>query len=139
MSKKVKTRITTELAAGSVASPFFYEAVLTQTLCHKTCADATPVFAPAFSFVSTQNVGTDQYLINLHIEGVIHYIPCGGNQCCVKAEAISEDFALPYYATAAPTSVIVTAGATENAINAEPCKECSDTFVSKTPLTITIA
>lgn len=139
MSKKVKTTITTELAAGSVASPFFYEAVIVQTLCHKTCADATPVFTPVFSFVSTQNVGTNQYLLNLHVEGVVHYTPCGGNACQVKAETISEDFSLPYYATAAPTTVTVEAGATENAVTTEPCRECSDTFVSKTPLTITIA
>lgn len=134
-----KTTIEAVLAAGAVASPFFYEVNICHTLCCKTCADSTPVFAPAFSFASTESVGTNQYLINVHVEGVIHYTPCGRNSCAVKAETISEDFTLPYYGTAAPATVTVEAGATVNAVTAEPCKECSAGFVSSTPLTVTIA
>lgn len=134
-----KTTIEAVLAAGSVASPFFYNVEISHSLCCKTCAESTPVFAPAFSFVSTENVGTDQYVITVHVEGVIHYTPCGCGSCSVKAETISEDFTLPYYGTAAPTSVTVEAGTTANEVTAAPCKDCSNTFVSTTPLTITIA
>lgn len=134
-----KTIIEAVLAAGSVASPYYYDVVITQNLCVKTCADSTPVFAPAYSFVSTENVGTNQYIITLHVEGVIHYTPCGRGACSVKAETISEDFTLPYYGTAAPTSVTVEAGSTVNEVTAEPCKDCSSIFVSRTPITITIA
>lgn len=137
--KKKKTTITAELAAGSTASPFFYEVTINHKLCQRTCAEDGALFAPTYAYVSTQNVGTDQYLITLQVTGVIHYTPCGASQCCVKAETISEEFTVPYYSATAPTSVVVAQGATTNNVVTEPCKDCSDEFVSITPITITIA
>lgn len=136
---KSKTTITVELAAGSTTSPFFYESTITQHLCHRTCADIAPLFAPAFSFVNFESVGESQYLITLHVEGVIHYTPCGAGQCVIKAEAVSENITIPYFSATAPTSVVVAQGATTNNVMSEPCKDCSDVFTSITPLTITIA
>jgi hypothetical protein len=136
---KNKTIIKAVLAAGSAASPFFYEVGICRRLCHKTCAESTPVFAPAFSFVGVENVGTNQYLITIHVEGVIHYTPCGCGQCAVKAETVSENFTVPYYGTAAPATVTLAAGATDNSVAGTPCNPCSADFVSRTPLSITIA
>lgn len=51
--------ITATLAAGSVTSPYFVEVNITQRLCHKTCADNTPVFVPQFSLVGISEVGTN--------------------------------------------------------------------------------
>lgn len=136
---KNKTIIKAVLAAGSAASPFFYEVGICHRLCHKTCAESTPVFAPAFSYVGTENVGTNQYLITIHVEGVIHYTPCGCGQCAVKAETVSEDFTVPYHGTAAPATVTLAAGATDNSVAGTPCNPCSADFVSRTPLSITIA
>ena len=136
---KNKTIIKAVLAAGSAASPFFYEVGICHRLCHKTCAESTPVFAPAFSYVGTENVGTNQYLITIHVEGVINYTPCGCGQCAVKAETVSENFTVPYYGTAAPATVTLAAGATDNSVAGTPCNPCSADFVSRTPLSITIA
>lgn len=132
-----KTKITATLAAGSTAIPFYYEVEIAHELCCKTCAESAPVFTPAFSAGEIKTVGTDQYLININVQGVVTYNPCG-NVCTAKSEAISESFAIPYYATTAPTSVEVTQGATVNAIDTDPCKTCGKALVSTTPLSITI-
>ena len=136
---KNKTIIKAVLAAGSAASPFFYEVGICHRLCHKTCAESTPVFAPAFSYVGTENVGTNQYLITIHVEGVIHYTPCGCGQCAVKAETVSENFTVPYYGTAAPATVTITAGSTVNDVKAAPCQNCGNVFESETPLSVAIS
>lgn len=131
--------ISIQLAAGSVASPFFLDVVIRQKLCRETCADETPVFAPAFTVLSTEEVADGQYIITIGVQGTASYIPCGCGQCSTRTMVISETFAVPYAAEAAPTSVTVTAGATENTIIAEPCHRCGDIMQSRTPITLTIA
>jgi hypothetical protein len=129
--------ITPVLAAGSVASPYFWQVNITQKLCHLTCAETTPVFAPQFSLRSVTQVGTGQYVATIHIEGIISYLPCNGS-CCAKQQPISQDFTIPIASATAPT-VTIAQGTSVNAAIAAPCKTCTRTFVSETPLTITVA
>lgn len=131
--------ITPVLAAGSVASPYFVQVNISQRLCNPTCADKTPVFAPVYSFKSIANVGTGQYVVTIHVEGVISYTPCNGNVCCTKSQMLSQDFTVPIAATAEPTSVTIDQGTTVNNVSAAGCENCSRDFVSETPLTITVA
>lgn len=131
--------ITATLAAGSVASPYFFQVQIAQMLCNPACAEQIPVFAPAFSVKGVSLVGTGQYVATVHVEGTISYIPCGKNVCCTKSQVISQDFTIPIASTATPTSVTVTAGTTVNAISTSPCQTCSRNFLSETPITITVA
>ena len=115
--------ITPVLAAGSVASPYFYEVNITQRLCYPTCADNTPVFNPQFSLKSLSQVGTGRYVATVHVEGIISYVPCNGGCGCTKQQ---------------PT-VTIEQGAAMNAVAASACQPCSRTFVSETPITVTVA
>lgn len=138
MRTKIQAAIITPvLAAGSVASPYFVEVNITQKLCHLTCVETTPVFAPQFSLRSVAQVGTGQYVATIHVEGIVSYIPCNGS-CCTKQQPISQDFTIPIASAAAPT-VTIAQGASVNTIVATACKPCSRTFVSETPITITVA
>lgn len=137
---KIQTAlITPVLAAGSVASPYFVEVNISQRLCFKTCVSNTPVFAPKFSMKSLANVGTNQYVATIHVEGIISYVPCNGGCDCTKQQPLSQDFTIPIYSATAPTSVTVEAGNTVNAIAATGCQKCGRTFVSETPLTLIVA
>lgn len=138
MTKQNSAIITATLAAGSVTSPYFIEVNLSQRLCSPTCVDRTPVFNPAYSFVSISNVGDSQYVVNLHVEGVIAYIPCGGNSCNTRTQLVSQDFTIPLFSATEPTSVSVAAGTTVNKIVQVGCQNCSRDFVSETPITITV-
>ena len=131
--------ITPVLAAGSVASPYFVEVNISQRLCHQTCVDNTPVFNPRFSLKSMDNVGTNQYVATIHVEGIISYVPCNGGCSCTKQQPLSQDFTIPIYSATAPSSVTVTAGSTVNTMASAGCRSCSRSFVSETPLTITVA
>ena len=82
--------ITPVLAAGSVASPYFYEVNITQRLCYPTCADNTPVFNPQFSLKSLSQVGTGRYVATVHVEGIISYVPCNGGCGCTKQQPLSQ-------------------------------------------------
>ena len=137
--KQIKTIVKMELAAGSVASPYYYEMEITHQLCRSACADSVPLFSPTVSVVSTQSVGTSQYLITLAVEGVLHYTPCNGCDCAVKAETINENIVVPLYSETAPTSVTLVQGTVVNTLQTEPCKNCSNEFVSNVPLTLTVA
>ena len=128
--------ITPILAAGSVTSPYFYEVNITQRLCYATCADTTPVFAPQFSLVGVAQVGTGQYVATIRVQGIISYVPCKGG-CCTKQQPLSQEFT-PIASATAPT-VTIAQGTSVNAVAATACKPCSRTFVSETPLTITVA
>ena len=139
MNKNNQAIITATLAAGSTTSPDFYEVNISQKLCSPTCADDTPVFTPAFSYVSLSNVGTSQYVINIHVEGVISYVPCGCGTCGTRSQLISQDFTIPLFSATAPTSVTIEAGAAVNSVDAIGCQNCSKDFVSEIPLTITVA
>lgn len=137
--KKNAAVITPVLAAGSVASPYFVQVNLSKKLCRKVCVNEVPVFAPVYSFKSLANVGDDQYVVTVHVEGAISYNPCSGCACSAETEVVSQDFTIPLYAATAPTSVTIAAGASVNAINPDGCEECSKNFASETPLTITVA
>lgn len=130
--------ITPVLAAGSVASPYFYQVNISQRLCNKTCAENTPVFAPQFSLRSVAQVGTGQYVATIHVEGIIAYVPCNGGCNCTKQQPLSQDFTIPIASTTAPT-VMIAQGASVNSVAATSCKPCSRSFVSETPLTVTVA
>lgn len=137
MNKVSAATITPVLAAGSVASPYFVQVNITQKLCYLTCAETTPVFAPQFSLRSVAQVGTGQYVATIHIEGIVSYLPCNGS-CCTKQQPISQDFTIPIASATAPT-ITIAQGTSVNAVVATACKPCTRTFVSETPLTITVA
>lgn len=130
--------ITPVLAAGSIASPYFYDVNITQRLCFLTCADNTPVFNPRYSLKSVAQIGTGQYVATIHVEGIISYVPCNGGCGCTKQQPLSQDFTIPIASATAPT-VTIAAGEAVNSIAAPACKKCGRTFVSETPLTITVA
>lgn len=139
MSKQNSAIITATLAAGSTTSPYYFEVNISQRLCNKTCVEAQPSFSPIFSLKGVSNVGTNQYVATIHVEGVIVYTPCDGNVCCTKSQLVSQDFTIPFASATAPTSVSVTAGAPVNAIAGSLCQKCSRQFVNETPITLTIA
>ena len=129
--------ITPTLAAGSVSSPYFWEVNISQRLCFPTCVENAPVFSPQFSLVSVVPVGTDQYMATIKVQGIISYVPCNGGCCCTKQQPLSQVFTIPIYATGTPT-VTISAGASVNSISASGCQSCSRSFVSETPLTVTV-
>lgn len=137
-SKKIPAAvITPTLAAGSVASPYYFEVNITQKLCHKTCKDNTPVFVPQFTLEGVSEVGTNQYVASVRVQGIISYTPCDGS-CCTKQQPLNQVFTIPFAFTGTP-DVTVTAGASVNEIIANACHNCSRNFVSETPLTLTVA
>lgn len=140
MTNKIQSAVITPvLAAGSTASPYYYLLNITQRLCFPTCADNTPVFTPQFTLVGTMQVGTGQYIATIRVQGIISYVPCNGGCCCTKTQPLSQEFTIPIASATAPTSVTVVAGNTINSVAATSCNPCSRTFVSETPLTITVA
>lgn len=130
--------ISRTLGAGSTASPFYWWVTIEQPLCCKTCADNTPVFSPQFSLESVENVGADQYVVTIHVEGIISYVPCGGGCCNTKTQPVSQNFTIPIASTETPT-VTIAQGTTANSIVAKSCQPCSRDFLSVTPLTVTVA
>lgn len=130
--------ITSELAAGSVASPYWYQVKIAQRLCNKTCAANTPVFAPKFSLVSVAQAEAGKYVATIRVEGIIAYVPCNGGCDCTKQQPLSQDFTIAIASTTAPT-VTIAQGASVNAMAATGCQKCSRMFVSETPLTVTVA
>lgn len=137
MNKLQAPVITPVLAAGSTASPYYYQLNITQRLCFPTCSDNTPVFSPQFSLVGVAQVGTGQYAATIRVQGIVSYVPCNGG-CCTKQQPISGTFTIPIASATAPTAVTITAGATVNTIATAACQQCSRTFVSETPLSITV-
>lgn len=137
MNKLQAPVITPVLAAGSTASPYYYQLNITQRLCFPTCSDNTPVFSPLFSLAGIAQVGTGQYAATIRVQGIVSYVPCNGG-CCTKQQPISGTFTIPIASATAPTAVTVTAGATVNTIATAACQKCSRTFVSETPLSITV-
>lgn len=128
--------ITATLAAGSTTSPYYAQVNISQRLCYKTCKEVTPVFNPQFSVVSLDSVGTDQYVLTVHVEGIISYVPCGCG-CNTKQQPLSQNFTIPIYSTTALSGATIAAGSVVNSIAASACQDCSRAFVSETPLTIT--
>lgn len=138
MNKIQAPVITPVLAAGSTASPYYCQVNITQRLCFPTCAENTPVFAPQFSLVGIVQVGTGQYAATIRVQGIISYVPCNGGCCCTKSQPLSDTFTIPIASATAPTEVMVAAGVTVNAVSTTACQQCSRTFVSETPLSITV-
>lgn len=130
--------ITPVLAAGSTTSPFVYQVNISQRLCHSTCASRIPSFSPTYSLVGYSNVGNNAYVATIHVEGVIAYIPCNGNECCTKMQLVSQNFTIPFYAASAPSEVSVSQGTAVNAVAVSACQTCSRSFVSETPLFLTV-
>ena len=136
-SKTIPAIITPTLALNASASSPYYDINITQQLCQPACVDETPVFTPAFSPIYVEPVGTNQYMAYIHVEGVISYAPCGCGTCATRSQIVSQDFALPVYSTTAISGVTIEAGATRNAVQRMACCQCSKTFVSNTPITVT--
>ena len=140
MNKRtIPANITATLALGSTATAPYYDVNITQQLCTPACVDETPVFAPTFSVKSIANVGTSQYLVVLHVEGVINYIPCNCGTCCTSSQVVSQDFTIPVYSATAINIVTPAIGAIQNGIAKIACCSCRKTFVSDVPRTLTIA
>ena len=127
------------LAAGSTTSPYLFLVNLTQRLCQATCAEQTPVFAPIFSLVGYSQVGTNAYMATINVQGVISYTPCNKNNCCTKTQIVNQNFTIPFTSATAPTSVSITQGTSVNSVSAQPCQNCSRTFVSETPVNLVVA
>lgn len=136
-NKTTPALIHATLALNASTSAPYYDINITQQLCQCSCADDKPVFDPKFSTLSVEVVGTNQYLVNILVEGVVNYIPCGCGSCCTKQQIISQEFSIPVYSTAVITGVTITKGASQNYIARSSCANCSKTFVSDTPVTIT--
>ena len=130
--------ITPVLAVGSVASPFFVQVNITQRLCYPTCVSRTPVFNPRFSLLGVSQVGAGQYMVSVHVEGIISYVPCNGGCECTKQQPLSQDFTIPLASTTTPT-VTIEQGVSVNTMASVGCQSCGRTLVSETPLTITVA
>ena len=127
------------LAVGATATAPYYDVNITQQLCAPSCVDETPVFNPQFSVKSIANVGTSQYLITIHVEGVISYVPCNCGSCCTRSQVVSQDFTIPVFSATAITNVITSLGSVKNRLVKVACCSCSKTFVCDAPLTLTIA
>ena len=131
--------ITATLAVGATAAAPYYDVNITQQLCTPACVDETPVFAPQFTVKSIANLGTSQYIIVIHVEGVVSYIPCNCGSCCTRSQVVSQDFTIPVFSATAINSVTLAAGPAQNGIARISCCNCSKTFVSDSPVTLTLA
>lgn len=138
MNKIQSAVITPVLAAGSVASPYYYQINITQRLCYPACADELPVFNPQFQLVGVTLVGANQYVATIRVQGIISYVQCNGGCNCTKQQPLVQEFQIPIASTTTPT-VTIAQGTTINAIAATACQPCSRVLASDTPLTITIA
>ena len=131
--------ITPTLGLGSVDSPYFVQVNISQRLCSPACDSQTPVFAPTFSLVGYSEVGAGQYVATIKVEGIISYVPCGGNVCATRTQVLSQTFTVPFASVTAPTSVTIASGVSVNAVVTSACQSCSRDFESATPITITVA
>lgn len=135
-NKTIPAVIHTTLAIGSTASAPYYDVNIQQILCQCACADEKPVFTPSFSPLAFEHVGTNQWLMYVHVEGVIHYIPCGCGSCYTKQQIVSQDFTIPVWSTTEITGFTVNAGTTRNTMIKNACSPCSRNFESDTPITL---
>lgn len=136
--KTIPANITLTLAAGSESSPYYYNMRVRQQLCQSSCVDEQPSFRPSVLVKSIENVGISQYEITCHVEGTIHYIPCGCNSCATRAQLISQDVVIPVFSTVAITTAAVVVGVPNNYIEKDACCNCSKAFVCDVPLTLSI-
>lgn len=107
-------------------------------MCYPTCVDQVPVFAPQFSLVSVTQVSTGVYMATIQVQGIISYVPCNGGCGCTKTQPVSQTFTIPIASATAPT-VTIAAGGTVNNVSASACQTCSRSFVSETPIAVTVS
>jgi len=139
MNKRtIPANIMATLAVGATATAPYYDVNITQQLCAPSCVDETPVFNPQFSVKSIANVGTSQYLVTMHVEGVISYVPCNYGSCCTRSQVVSQDFTIPIFSATAITSVTPSMGSVKNRLVRTDCCSCSKTFSCDAPLTLAI-
>lgn len=129
--------ITVTPMLGSTTSPYEVSVNITQRLCNACCAGTPPVFDPKFSVVGVSPVADGQYVATLHVEGQICYTPFGGGCGCTKVQPLSQNFTVPISATSLPT-VTLAPEASKNALAVTACQPASRTFVSETPIAITV-
>lgn len=139
MSNNVQSAtITPILVAGSTESPYLYLVNITQKLCVKACVDNPPVFTPQFFVKSVSSLGNNLYAATVQVQGTISYVPCCQSSCCARMQTLYQAFTIPFVSETAPTNVTIASGDTVNTIAATACQNCSRTFVSETPLTLTV-
>lgn len=136
--KKLSTDIRLSLAAGSAAPPYYYNMMIKQDLCQSSCADEKPSFIPTLLLKSIEQVGVSQWELIFHLEGTVHYIPCGCNACGTKAQLISKDVAFPVFSTTPITSATALPGIPYNYIEKVACCDCSNKFRCDVPVTLAI-
>ena len=136
--KSIPAIIHATLAVGASATAPYYDVNISQVLCVPACEGETPVFSPSFSVQSIEEVGTNQYLVHVHVEGVISYVPCHCGCCQTKSQVVSQNFVVPVFSAARIESATIEAGTTLNDIVKKPCQLCSSDFVSDTPITINL-
>ena len=123
---------------GSTTSPYDVLVNITQRLCNLCCVATPPVFNPRFSLVGVSQIGDGQYVATIHVEDSICYTSNGGGCGCTRVQPLSQNFTVPIAAASAPT-ITLKSGASINSIAAPACQQASRTFVSETPLAITVA
>lgn len=123
---------------GSTASPYAVQVNISQRLCYPCCVGTPPVFDPRFSLKGVSQVGNGLWEATLHVEGIISYVPLGGGCVCCKQQPLSQDFTVPIASATAPT-ITIAEESSVNTLAAVACQQASRTFVSETPLTLTVA
>ena len=103
------------------------------------CNENTPVFLPQFDVLSVTNVGANQYMVAVRVQGAINFVQCGKNCGCGISQPLNAVFSIPVASATAPTSVTISKGNTINDVQTENCKVCGRQFVSDSFITLTIA
>ena len=126
------------LAASSVASPYFYSVSITQRLAKSACVASAPVFDPKFSVLGFREISTGQWIVTVHVEGVIAYVPYGQKPCSAVPQPLSQDFYLPIFSATPITNVEINYGNAFKAMIRNECMPCSRTFQCNVPLRVTV-
>ena len=70
---------------------------------------------------------------------MVNYIPCNCGSCYTRSQVVSQDFTIPVFSASAINSVEIAVGTVQNGIARISCCNCSKTFVSDCPVTLTLA
>jgi hypothetical protein len=125
------------LGLGSTASPYIGVLNVTTKLCTKVCVDTGYIFNPAVSVTNVADMGGNEYMITLNLQGVYSYTPCGSQCCQCITQNVNTDINIPLYSTTAPTSITCSVGKVTNSVVAADCEKCGRYAVSDIVLTIT--
>ena len=126
-------------ALGSTTSPYLLQVTINQRLCACVCNENTPVFLPQVDVLSVTNVGANQYMVAVRVQGAINFVQCGKNCGCGISQPLNAVFSIPVASATAPTSVTISKGNTINDVHTDNCKVCGRQFVSDSFITLTIA